>query len=270
MDDIVRAIILGLVQGTTEFLPISSSGHLMLFPWVLGWDPHSLTFDVALHLGSLLAVLTYYHRDFLRLAHSFGQGLRERRFRGYPYRVMSLLIILGTIPAAAAGFVFETRVEAMNERPTLIATFLVVTGILLLLARLGRGRRTVERMGWRDAITVGIGQAFAIIPGISRAGATITFGVFRGLAPHESARFSFYLSVPIILGAGIGQSLQAADEVQAGLGPIALVAGMLTAAISAFIAIHILLKLMASRRISIFAFYCFTLAGFIFALAWLR
>lgn len=269
MGEIVRAIILGFVQGTTEFLPISSSGHLMLFPWVFGWDPHPLAFDVALHLGTLIAILAYYHRDFLRLAIAFLRGIRERSFREYPDRVMALLVIVGTIPAGIAGFVFESSVEGLNDRPVVVAIFLIVTGVLLLLAQLGRGMRTADSLTTRDALVIGVAQAFAIIPGVSRAGSTIVMGIFRGLRPEESARFSFYLSVPIILGAGASQILSFGGD-EASMSAAALIAGVVTAAITAFFSIGILLRLMASRRIGGFAYYCFGLGAFILAFAWYR
>ncbi len=242
----------------------------MLFPWVLGWDQQSLAFDVALHVGTLLAVLAYYHRDFARLAAAFLAGVRERRFNGETDRMMSLMVIVGTVPAGVLGFLFESRIEEVNERPAVIGGFLIFTGVLLVAAQFGRGQRKAEALSTRDAIFIGFGQALALIPGISRAGATITAGIFRGLRPDEAARFSFLLSVPIIIGAATSQAFRLGGEAQDGLGPVAIVAGVITAAVSAFIAIHLLLKLMASRRISLFAYYCFAMGGFILVLAWFR
>lgn len=270
MDEIVRAIILGLVQGVTEFLPISSSGHLMLFPWLFGWEEHPLSFDVALHVGTLVAVVAYYFKDFWRIGLAFMAGIREREFRGHPDRVLAVLVIVGTIPAALAGVLFESQVESINDSPAVIGAFLLLTGVFLVAAHVLQGSRAVESMTGRDALVIGAAQALALIPGVSRAGTTIVAGMFRGLRPEESARYSFLLSVPIIAGAGAVQALDLGREAGDGMGWGAIAAGVVTAAVSAFVAIHYLIKLLAGQRISVFAYYCFAMGGFVLLLAWLR
>jgi undecaprenyl-diphosphatase len=268
VEDIVKAIVLGIVQGLTEFLPISSSAHLVLVPWFLGWTPPGLAFDVALHLGTLIAVLFYFRRDWLRITLSFLAGLRHRQFRGHPDRLVALLVVVGTIPATVVGYLVRDHVEALTQRPAVVAAFLLITGVMLLAASLPRGQRRAEHMSFLDALLVGCGQALAILPGISRSGSTITVGLFRGLAPSEAARFSFLLSAPIIVGAALVEVPHLLDGAAGDMGMAAIGLGIAAAAVSGFLAIHYLLKLLARGSLKPFAVYCFIvgLTGIAYAL----
>lgn len=256
MEEAVQAIILGIVQGATEFLPISSSGHLILVPWVLGWDPPTLAFDVALHLGTLAAVLLYFRRDLVRLALAFLQGLRERRFAGHPDRMIALCVAVGTIPAAAVGFLTEPYVSRLTDHPPVVGVLLLVTAAILFSSHYAQGERRTEHLTLADALAIGAAQAFAILPGVSRSGSTIGMGLFRGLAPAEAARFSFLLAVPIIVGAGLSELPDVAGGETGGMGPLAIALGVIASGITGILAIHYLLRLLSTRTLKPFAAYC--------------
>ncbi|HEY8491319.1 MAG TPA: undecaprenyl-diphosphatase UppP [Dehalococcoidia bacterium] len=256
MEEAFRALVLGVVQGATEFLPISSSAHLVLVPWLLGWEQPTLAFDVALHLGTLAAVLAYFRRDWVRLALALLASLRERRLAGQPDRAVAWLVIVGTVPAALAGFFGEPYVERLTERPAVVGALLLVTAAILFATRYARGERRTEHLTLADALAIGLAQALAILPGISRSGSTISMGLFRGLAPPEAARFSFLLAVPIIAGAGLGQAPDLAAGETGDMGAVAIAVGVLAAGITGLLAIHYLLKLLASSTLKPFALYC--------------
>lgn len=257
MEQVLQAIILGIVQGATEFLPISSSGHLVLVPWLLGWDSPTLAFDVALHLGTLAAVLLYFRRDWTRLLIAFLAGLRFRQFTGYPERIVAWLVIIGTLPAVLVGYLTKDAVERLTDKPQVVAALLLVTSVILITPSYTRGQRRLVEMGVSDALAIGFAQAFAILPGISRSGGTIAMGLFRGLAPAEAARFSFLLAIPAIIGAGLVEVPALLSGDVNGMGSLAVVAGVLAAAISGFFSIHGLLKLLSTRTLKPFALYCF-------------
>ena len=267
---LLQAILLGLVQGLTEFLPISSSAHLVLVPWFLGWDPPSLAFDVALHLGTLAAVLVYLRRDWVRLLIAFLQGVRCRRFAGHPDRILAWFVIVGTVPATVIGFAAASYVERVTENPPIVAVELMVTGLILLAIPYGRGNRHSEQMTALDALAIGFAQAAAILPGISRSGTTIGMGLFRGLAPPEAARFSFLLAIPAIMGAGILEVPKLAAGHAGEMNAVAIVTGVSVAAVSGFLSIHYLLKLLATRNLKPFAVYCFAVGILALALAAVR
>lgn len=257
MEAVIQALVLGLVQGLTEFLPISSSGHLVLVPWLLGWQPPTLAFDVALHLGTLVAVLVYFRRDWARLALAFLQGLQQRRFAGHPDRIVAWLIIVGTVPGAGIGFLGKSLVERLTEQPVAVAAFLLITGVILLLtSRHSQGYRSAEQLTLSDAVVIGFAQAFAILPGVSRSGSTIAMGLLRGLAPPEAARFSFLLAIPIIIGAGAREIPELARGDTGGMSLAIVALGVVAAAVSGLLAIHSLLKLLATRNLKPFALYC--------------
>lgn len=257
-----KALILGTVQGLAEFLPISSSGHLVIFQRLLGVPDIGLAFDTFLHLGSLLAVLAFFRAEiaglvrgfFLLVARVFG-----RRGPLEPFERLAGLIILGSVPAALAGFLLEPFFERLFTSPRVVGYALWVTaGIMWGADRLGRQAGHADRLSWWKALVVGSAQAVAIAPGISRSGSTIFAGLATGLSRTEAARFSFLLSIPVILGAGATQigDLSSAPAMNIGF----IVTGMIAAAIFGYLAIAALLQYVNKRGYSLFAYYC-ALAG---------
>jgi undecaprenyl-diphosphatase len=238
------AIFWGIIQGLTEFLPISSSGHLVLIPALLDRPAPDLATSAMLHLGTLVAVLVYYRRDIAAMA----------RF-DRPARRLITLIVIGSIPAAVLGLTFESRIEELVSEPTVVAWFVVVTGLILLASTLLRlGDRLVTEIRPLDSIIVGVAQSFALIPGISRSGMTITAGLSRGMERTEAARFAFLLGIPVIAGAGL---LQMAEALSAGESiPAEVWVGMAAAGLSGYAAIAILLRLLTRVGLAPFGIYC--------------
>lgn len=258
---VFQAIILGLVQGLTEFLPISSSGHLVIVPDILGWGEPSTSFDIVLHTGTLVAVLLYFRRDLIEITSSFVSP----RAAGSGGRRLGFMIALGTVPAVIAGALFEKTFEEFFLNPTAVAGFLLVTGLLLLLSGvlielgedMGSKRRGIDNIRVRDSIYIGLMQATAIAPGISRSGSTIATGLLLGFDREAAARYSFLLSIPVIAGA-------AAFKLRHGFGgtgedTAALAAGFLAAAISGFAAIKFLMDFIRRHSLRVFAYYCFAM-----------
>jgi undecaprenyl-diphosphatase len=257
----LEAILLGFVQGATEFIPVSSSGHLVLMPWLLGWDPPGLAFTVVVHLGTVFGVLIFIWRDWFNMAAGGVEWIRSHGRQNAHFRLL-LLIVLGCIPGALAGLFLEDFVASLFESPVLSALMLLVTALLLWAGeRLGRQLRQIGDMTWLDAALVGVAQMIAIIPGISRSGATITAGRTRHITRSDAARFSFLLSTPLIIGAG---AVQIVELLQAGLpseafGP--LIAGFLVALVTAYIVIRWLLNFLKTRPTTVFSIYCVVMAG---------
>jgi undecaprenyl-diphosphatase len=251
---IFQAIIFGAVQGLTEFLPISSTAHLILLPWFLGWPDPGLTFDVALHLGTLVSLLLYFRADWIAMAGS-ALGLLRGRTQS-PNARLAMLIVAGTIPAVIAGVLFEDKVESTLRAPQIIGVTLIVLALVLVLAEVvGRRKKTLNEMSWGDAITVGIAQAAAIVPGVSRSGSTITAGLFLGMKRDAAARFSFYLSAPIIAGA-IGK--KTIDILQSGLALDQLtpfIVGIISSGIVGYLAIAFLMRYLQTHNTYLFVFY---------------
>jgi len=242
-----QAIVLGVVQGVTEFLPISSSGHLILVPWIFGWPIYhdealNKTFDVALHFGTFIGVALYFRADIARLVRGWLRSIAQRSLAGDPYRQLSWLILISTIPGAAAGMRFESIIEHKLGAPLLIASLLVAVGLVMALAEVvSKRRRALKDVGWWDAIVIGVGQAFALAPGTSRSGITMSIGLFGNLTRETAARYSFLISIPIIGGAAAVKGLHL---VRHGLPPgmaWPFVVGVLSAAVSGYIAIKYLL-----------------------------
>ena len=207
MEAILRAIILGIVQGLTEFIPVSSSGHLILIPRLFEWPDQGLAFDVGLHVGTLAALLVYFFRDWIRL---LSAGIRDALRHGPRIPVWSpdgrflLSLALGTIPAAIAGFLLNDWIESNVRQAWVVAIGLAVAGAVMLVAdRTARATRTLENAGWTDAIIIGCAQAVALIPGVSRSGATISAGLFVGMQRADAARYAFLLGTPVFIGAAI-------------------------------------------------------------------
>ncbi|MCP4199419.1 MAG: undecaprenyl-diphosphatase UppP [Proteobacteria bacterium] len=259
----IQAIILGIVQGLTEFLPVSSSGHLVLVPAWLGWENPGLAFGALLHWGTLLAVLLYFWRDWVDMISAVWGRLRGRPDLDGNARLF-LLITIGTLPAAGVGFLFEGFFEAMFDNPTAVAFFMIVTGFILVFAeRYHRSGLTVASLTVKDTVVVGFGQALAILPGISRSGSTMAVGMVQGLERPLAARFSFLLGTPIIFGAGLLQLRELfGGQTLAGNGDLVpLLAGFLAAAITGFLCIRYLLRYLQNHSLYVFAIYVWIFAG---------
>lgn len=252
---IVQSIVLGAVQGIAEFLPISSSAHLIFIPWVLNWPAHTLTFDVALHVGTLFALIVFFWDEWWGIIRS----------------PLVWLLILGCIPGAAAGFLGEKYFEETFRGPVTIAVFMIVLALFLWAAEVyGQKKREMGSVKWADALVIGVAQVFALMPGVSRAGVTMTAGLFMGLKRESAAKFSFLLSAPILAGAGLykGYGLLKhgipADE------KLPFVVGLLTAAIVGFLAIKYLLRYLQKNSFYIFIWYRIIVGFALIALFLLR
>jgi undecaprenyl-diphosphatase len=256
--DLLEALVLGILQGATEFLPISSSGHLVLVPWWLGWEEPPLIFGVTLHLGTLVAVLVYFWRDWQGLLRAGVNALRDPRNQDPDTRLL-LLIMVGTIPAVVAGVLLEETFEAAFGEPAVVSAFLLLTALLLVISeRLYVADRTLSDITVRDALIVGTAQALAIFPGISRSGSTIAAGIGRGLPRSVAARFSFLLAAPIIFGAGAKEALDVLLTDQSVSSDLlaAMAVGSVAAAAVGFACIWFLLQLLQRWRLYGFAAYC--------------
>jgi undecaprenyl-diphosphatase len=252
----IQAIILGIVQGATEFIPISSSGHLVLVPWLFGWPDPGLAFDTVMHLGTLLAVLVVFGSDFRSLATAWWHSVARREFHAPQARV-AWWILLGTIPAGLMGILWEGQFEALFHSPLRVATLLLVTGLWLALAeRLGHKERQPEQLGGWESLLIGLAQGCAIAPGISRSGATIGAGLLLGLKRDAATRFSFMLATPIIFGAGLLQvrKLLQLPNLGASLPPLLL--GFVAAFVSGYACIRFLLDYVKKRSLTVFSVYC--------------
>jgi undecaprenyl-diphosphatase len=283
--NILQAFLLGILQGATEFLPVSSSGHLVLVPWLLGWVAPGLAFDAVVHWGTALAVVAYFWRDWVSLVVAVVRSLHEltlRRSRpsvaagrspagerapgssaaaqpsqGSPDARLAWFVLLGTVPAAVIGWLLEDFFEGMFARPIAASAFLLVTAALLTTSeRLGRRTRDLDTLAWSDALLVGLAQALAIFPGISRSGATIAAGLGRGLRREPAARFSFLLATPIILGAGLFKVVDLAQVGNLVTQVPTLFAGFVTSGVVGFACIYFLLRYLQRRRLYPFAVYC--------------
>jgi undecaprenyl-diphosphatase len=251
------ALILGIVQGLTEFLPVSSTAHLILFPWFLNWGGilDSLTFDIALHAGTLCALLICFWRDWLDML------MRKQR--------LLLLIVLASVPAGVAGILFEHIVESRLRSPLVIACSLVVIGVFMLASERAYKHRRVEDIGLVDAVVIGISQAVALIPGVSRSGITISSGIFRGLERESAARFSFLLATPVIGGAvllHLRKMLAGGSDHDTALFAV----GFTASAVTGLAAIKFLMNFLKKHPINLFAYYRFGLAAVIIVGIWLK
>jgi undecaprenyl-diphosphatase len=284
--ELLKAICLGIVQGLTEFMPISSSAHLIIVPWLFGWNNpalSSLWFDVALHLGTLFAVLIYFAQDLLRLIGAGLASIRDRRIGSDPYRKLAWLIVLATIPAGVAGLLIEDWVESIFHAggETSPTSMLLIAGTLSLLAlalflaeRWARHDTPIEKLSLRQALVIGLAQTLALIPGVSRSGSTITAGLAIGLQREAAARFSFLLATPITAGAGVKSLINIYGEWQSGALETAALelfaVGIIAAAISGYLCIHFLLQYLRRSSTDIFVYYRWALALLIIAVVWMR
>ena len=250
----LEAAFWGLIQGLTEFLPISSSGHLVLVPALLGQDPPDLATSAMLHMGTLLAVLIYFRREVVEVLTFTEKGRR-----------LLLLLLVGTIPAAVLGLTLNSQFEGLNERPRGIAVALFITGVVLFSTRwIRRGSRTAAEATYKDTILIGLGQAVALIPGVSRSGSTISTGLLRGFSDAEAARYSFLLGIPAIAGAGVFEGKDLLDS-GSSVG-VEIFLGVAVAAISGYVAIAFLLRLIGRTGLSPFGLYCMVAATVAFIL----
>ena len=266
---IFHAVILGMVQGLGEFLPISSSAHLVLVPWLFRWSDPGLGFDIALHWGTLLAVLVYFRQDIWALAQGIGRSLlpATRDLRNDVQQRLAWLLVIASIPGAIIGKLFEKKAEDAFRNPLLIALTLSVFGLLLLAAdRFGRRTRNLDGVRWPQALLIGCSQAFAVIPGISRSGSTIAAGLGLGLTRADAARFSFLMSIPIIFGAGVLKIRHFSE----GVTHLELAVGFATSALFGFLAIRYLMRYLVRHDYKIFVWYRLAVAVLIFAVLWLR
>lgn len=245
--DLVQSIILGAVQGLTEFLPVSSSGHLVIAAKLLGLKP-DIPFDISLHIATLIAVCAYFFRDIIDIAQAF----ITLKFKSPQFR-LGLLIIIASIPTALMGFALSEKFEVMFGSVSYVGMFLILTGVLIMLAETyGKGRKKEEKIGFIDSIIVGIAQGCAIAPGLSRSGTTISISLLLGLDRETAARFSFLLSIPAILGATLFKVRSIVHEVD-----INMLTGMLFAAITGYAAIWFFVRYIKKGSIRGFAYYCF-------------
>ena len=252
MEDLLRAAALGIVQGLTEFLPISSSGHLILTRELFGWEfANDLTFDVALHLGTTVALVVFFWREWLLMLRG---GLRWLTAGGpdpdpasaYGGRLLFLLFI-GSLPAAVVGFIFDNWVEEKVRSPFVVGAMLITFGLALLAAEsLGRRLRAIDSCGWRDVLWIGAAQAVSLVPGVSRSGVTISAALGRGFSRQEAARLSFLLATPVIVGAGTLKFSEALVDGIPGEDVGTILLGAAVAAAVGWLAIHYLLRLVKS------------------------
>jgi len=283
----LQAIILGLIQGATEFIPISSSAHLIIVPWLFGWtDPilTSLSFDVALHLGTLIAVLLFFFKDWVRLIQAGVMSIRERKIGDDPDRKLAWFVVIGTIPGGVVGFLAEKKIDQLFHQAgqpisstamIVMAVIIAILGAALFAAdKLARHLKDIQHTTLRDTLIIGLAQALAIFPGVSRSGSTITAGLALGLKRDTAARFSFLLSAPIIAGSG----LKSLFEIYSGLksGSIALnewvlfPIGIITAAVSGYFCIRFLLNYLQTHTVNPFVYYRWALALLIIIVAIVR
>ncbi|MCC7078857.1 MAG: undecaprenyl-diphosphate phosphatase [Acidimicrobiia bacterium] len=261
----LQALILGIVQGLTEFIPVSSSGHLVLVPWVFGWDFLSpaaeKTFDVALHLGTLVAVVVALRADVKDLLLSAWSIVRERRVDTFEQRLVVYLLI-GSVPAAIVGFVFEDVITEVLSDAWVIAITLAAFGVVMYLVdRFSSTNRELESLTFKDALFVGAAQAIALIPGTSRSGITITAGILRDLTRVTAVRFSFLLSLPITAGVVAYKMYELVTEpLPAGIGIGQLVVGVAASALTGWLAIEWLLSFLRRRTLLVFVIWRFAAA----------
>lgn len=262
--DIIQALILGIVQGLTEFLPVSSSAHLVFMHSLTGVEP-SLAYDTLLHIGTLVAVVAYFWKDIIQMLKSFFSSLVDipkgqflQGIKDDQFKKLAWFIIIGTIPAGLAGILLKDFFESLFSNVIAVGFFLIITGFLLwgseMVSRKIVDKKSLKKMNIKEALIMGTAQAAAIAPGISRSGSTISAGLFLGLERELAARFSFLLSIPAILGAALVQTKDITSILD--ISTVSALAGFLAAIITGYLAIKLMLKLVKERDLLIFAYYC--------------
>lgn len=257
---IFQSILLGIVQGLTEFLPVSSSAHLVIVPNLLGWSlpkDEAFVFDVLVQVATLLGVFAYFWNDLVKITKAFFKGLVHRRPFAEPEACLGWYLILATIPAGLLGLALKDLVENVFNSPVATAFFLFVTaGLLVLAEKVGKRSRWLEDMRWKDTLLFGLFQALSIFPGVSRSGATITGGMIANFDRPPAAWFSFLMSIPIMLAAGLLASLDMLKIPNLGALMPVFLPGFLTAAVVGYISIRWLMKFLIRHSLYIFAVYC--------------
>jgi undecaprenyl-diphosphatase len=264
MDTLLAAVIMGIVQGLTEFLPVSSSGHLIIVPFLLGiTDPFitSLEFSVILHIGTLIALLLYFRPDWLRLVPAFFATLRDRSLAGDPDRRLAILIAIATVPAAIIGFLFHDVEDVIREIGLVAAMLVVGGGILWLAERTGAREKLALDLSFSQALAIGAAQAVALVPGISRSGISISAGLFAGLRREEAARFSFLMATPITAAAAAYEVLKVVRGEGVAIQVAPMAAGLLMSFVFGVLAIAVLLRFLRTRSTDVFVAYRIILAA---------
>lgn len=267
--NLFHAFVLGLVQGLGEFLPISSSAHLIFTPWLFNWPDPGLGFDVALHWGTLLAVVVFFLGDIWLIIKGFFSSLMpaSRDLQNNLYQKLAWLLIIASIPGAIIGYLLEKKAEDVLRNPVHVAITLAVFGLVLLAADMyGKKQKNLGHIKWLDALWIGLSQALAIFPGVSRSGSTIATGLALGFKREDAAKFSFLMSIPIIFGAGLVSLKHFHDGVTNG----ELIVGFLTAAVFGFLSIKYMLRYLAKHDYKIFTWYRILVMVVILAVALLR
>lgn len=271
MSEIIQAIVLGIVQGLTEFIPVSSSGHLVLVPWFFGWEHQSLLFDTMLHWGTLIAIFAVFWRDFWAIIVATLTSIVRRSFAD-PNARLGWFIIVGSIPAAVTGLLFKDFFESLFGSPLAVGFFLLFTASILagseVMMTRNRRKTNLTNMNWVQAIAIGMAQAVALAPGISRSGSTMAAGLATGLRRDEAARYSFMLGTPAFLGAGLLQLIDSLGtdpaEVSAQL-PVLLI-GLVVSAVVGYFTIRGLLAYLRTRSLYIFSIYCIIMGALVITL----
>jgi undecaprenyl-diphosphatase len=271
---IVQALVMGLTQGLTEFIPVSSSGHLILVPWLFGWEDKvrdafltSIEFTVILHMGTLLALLAYFWREWLKLIPAGLAAIRDRSFKGDPDRKMAWLLVVATIPAVIVGPLLTGPIEDAVREPSRVALMLCVGAAILWLAdRWGSKVREMDSITFVGALGIGIAQVLALVPGISRSGISISAGLFNGLTREAAARFSFLMATPVVAGAGLWEARKLFSHDPTAPNPeVKLVLiGFVAAAISGLLAIRFMLEFLKRQPLTIFVVYRIVAAVIVF------
>jgi len=263
-----RALVLGILQGLGEFLPISSSGHLIVVPWLLGWPDSGLGFDVALHLGTLAAVAFAFWKDWVRLIDAGVRGILAGRPFADPDSRLLWYLAVATLPGALAGLALDEWAESVFRSPALVALMMALVGLVLWAAdRRAAGAAADQEITLRDALLIGLAQALAIVPGTSRSGVTIAMALFLGYRREAAARFSFMLALPITLGAAV---FKVPDLFRDGADTAPVLVGMLAAFFSGLLAIRGLLAYVRTRTYMPFVFYRLAFAFFVWTLLLVR
>jgi undecaprenyl-diphosphatase len=285
--ELLQAIVLGIVQGLTEFLPVSSSAHLIIVPWLIRWTDSvvdSLAFDLSLHLGTLVALFVYFAADWGRLIRAGLLSVVERRIGDDRERKLAWFLVIGTIPAGLVGFFAESKIKRLFYEPDssddagrfiVMGGCLIVGGLALWAADyFGRQRRRMEQLTLGDVLVIGLAQALSILPGVSRSGSTIMAGLALRLERPDAARFSFLLSAPIILAAGLKGLYNIVEQVRSGALAVTdlevFAVGFIASLVSGYFCIHFLLKFLQTNSTAIFALYRCVVAGFIIWIAFHR
>ena len=270
--NLLQAIVLGAIQGLTEFIPVSSSAHLIILRWLFGWSTKGLVFDVALHLGTLLALFLYFGPEWSGMIKSYfaSSRLNPARAVGAASQTQKMLlwpIVFACVPAGVAGMLLEDTAEAgFRDKPVLVGLTLAILGIILYLAdRFGRKSRPMNEVRMRDWLVIGLAQALAVIPGVSRSGITITAGLFSGLEREAAARFSFLLGAPIILAAGVYELAKASTKCLAPTEVLPLIVGVITSTLVGYLCISFLISYLKKHSSNLFVVYRIALGASVIA-----